>query len=75
MPQLQDGHGSQILRPTWFEDETVAKTASEPMHGLRLIIKEAVLPLSDHPKFEALAEVAKPPSASNMELQSSVYQP
>ena len=59
MPQLQDGHGSQILRPTWFEDETVAKTASEPMRGLRLIIKEAVLPLSDHPKFEALAEVAK----------------
>ena len=29
------------------------------MHGLRRIIKEDVLPLSDHPKFEALAEVAK----------------
>ena len=29
------------------------------MHGLRLIIKEDVLPLSNHPKFEALAEVAK----------------
>ena len=37
--------------------ETV--TAAEPMHGLRLIIKEDVLPLSNHPKFEALAEVAK----------------
>ena len=49
----------QPRRPTWFEDETVAKTAAEPMHGLRLIIKEDVLPLSDHPKFEALAEVAK----------------
>ena len=44
---------------TWFEDETVAKTAAEPMHGLRLIIKEDVLPLSNHPKFEALAEVSK----------------
>ena len=51
--------GVKSLRPTWFEDETVAKTAAEPMHGLRLIIKEDVLPLSDHPKFEALAEVAK----------------
>ena len=29
------------------------------MHGLRLIIKEDVLPLSDHPKFGAPAEVAK----------------
>ena len=56
MPQFQDGHGSQILCQTWFEDETVAKTVAEPMHGLRLI-KENVLPLSDHPKFEALAEV------------------
>ena len=29
------------------------------MHGPRLMIKEDVLPLSNHPKFEALAEVAK----------------
>ena len=28
-------------------------------HGLRLIIKEDVLPISDYPKFEAIAEVAK----------------
>ena len=27
MPQLQDSHGSQILTPNLFEDETVAKTA------------------------------------------------
>ena len=47
------------LRPTWFEDETVAKTTAEPMHGLRLIIKEDVLPITDYPKFEAIAEVAK----------------
>ena len=41
--------GVKSLRPTWFEDETVAKTAAEPMHGLCLIIKEDVLPLSNHP--------------------------
>ena len=58
MPQVQ-AMGVKSLRPTWFEDETVTKTAAESMHGLRLIIKEDVLPLSDHPKFEALAEVAK----------------
>ena len=51
--------GVKSLRPTWFEDETVAKTAAEPIHGLRFIIKEDVLPLSNHPKFEALEEVAK----------------
>ena len=28
------------------------------MHGLRLIIKEDVLPISDQPKFEVIAEVA-----------------
>ena len=47
--------GVKSLRPTWFEDETVAKTT----HGLRLIIKEDVLPITDYPKFEAIAEVAK----------------
>ena len=51
--------GVRSLRPTWFEDETVAKTTAEPMHGLRLIIKEDVLPISDYPKFEAIAEGAK----------------
>ena len=45
--------GVKSLRPTWFEDETAAKAAAEPMHGLCLIIKENVLPLSNHPKFEA----------------------
>ena len=51
--------GVSSSRPTWFEDETVAKTTAEPMHGLRLIIKEDVLPISDYPQFEAIAEVAK----------------
>ena len=50
---------SDIIRPTWFEDETAAKTTAEPMHGLRLIIKEDVPPLSNPPRFEALEEVAK----------------
>ena len=36
----------------------MAKTAAEPVHGLRLI-KEDVLPISDYPKFEAIAVVAK----------------
>ena len=44
MPQLQDGHGVTSSRPTWFEDETAAKTAPEPC-----ILKEDVLPLSDQP--------------------------
>ena len=42
--------GVKSIRPTWFEDETVAKTAAEPMHALRLIIKEDVLPLRNHPE-------------------------
>ena len=37
------------IRPTQFEDETAAKTTAEPIHGLRLIIKEDVLPLENHP--------------------------
>ena len=53
--------GVKTLRPTWFEDETVARAASsalEPMHGLRLTIREDALPLREQPRFEALAEVA-----------------
>ena len=40
--------GVKSLRLTWFEDETVAKTAAEPMHGLRLIQGGRLA----HPKFE-----------------------
>ena len=57
--------GVKSLRPTWFEDETVARAAAdgssntrEPMHWLRLIMKEDALPLREQPNFEALAEVA-----------------
>ena len=62
----QSAMGVKSLRPTWFEDETVARAAAEgsatprePMHGLRLIIKEDALPLREQPKFEALTEVAR----------------
>ena len=46
----QSAIGAKSLRPTWFEDETVARVATEgstapmtPMHGLRLIFKEDAL--------------------------------
>ena len=31
----------------------------EPMHGLKLVIKEEALPLKEQPEFPALAELAK----------------
>ena len=56
--------GVKSLRPTWFEDETVARAAAagsantlEPMHGLRLKIREDALPLREPPQFEALSEI------------------
>ena len=61
----QSAMGVKSLRPTWFEDKTVAiaaaegsATTREPMHGQRLIIKEDALSLREQPKFEALTEVA-----------------
>jgi len=63
--QTTESKNPQSVRPTWFEDETVAREAAtgsannlEPMHGLRLKIREDALPLRDPPQFEALAEVA-----------------
>ena len=58
----QSAMGVKSLRPTWFEDETVARAAAEgsaTTRELRLIIKEDALPLREQPKFEALAEVAR----------------
>ena len=62
--RLSKCYGSEIPSPTWFENETVARAAAEgsatprePMHGLRLIIKEDALPLREQPKFEALTEL------------------
>ena len=48
----------------WVKDQPSLRMKPLPKlppnpHGLRLIIKEDVLPISDYPKFEAIAEVAK----------------
>jgi hypothetical protein len=59
--------GVKSVRPTWFEDPTVPKgpvTDSlpgppEPMHGLRLMIREDASPLREQPSFPALKELAK----------------
>ena len=59
--------GIKSIRPTWFEEETAARTPAsgpapqpiEPMHGLRLIIREEVLPLRAQPEFPAVAELAQ----------------
>ena len=52
-------NGSKILRPTWFEDETVARASAdgspntlEPMHGLRLIIQEDALLSENSPTLK-----------------------
>ena len=44
--------GVQSVRPTWFEDFAVPKDytangprAAQPLHGLKLVIKEEVLPM------------------------------
>ena len=50
--------GVQSVRPTWFEDTTPKNTASQPpqdppkeqpqpLHGLKLVIKEEVLPTNE----------------------------
>ena len=65
LARSQNGMGVKVLRPTWFEDETVARAAADgtpstldPMHGLRLTSKEDAIPLREQPYFEALEEVA-----------------
>ena len=57
--------GVKSIRPTWFEDivtsrEPQSQTGQaqhEPMHGLKLVIKEEALPLKEQPEFPALAEL------------------
>ena len=58
--------GVKSVRPTWFEDIVTTKEPShaeqeqhEPMHGLKLVVKEEALPLREQPEFPALAELAK----------------
>ena len=59
--------GVKSVRPTWFEDIVTTKEPAshaeqeqpEPMHGLKLVVKEEALPLREQPEFPALAELAK----------------
>ena len=52
----------QSVRPTWFEDFAVPKGPApqtdqgqpQPLHGLKLVIKEEALPLKEQPEFPAL---------------------
>ena len=65
--------GVQSVRPTWFEDIAAPLVPKEttpqpnqgpqwqqpqPLHGLKLVIKEEVLPMKDQPEFPALALLA-----------------
>ena len=61
--------GVQSVRPTWFEDTTPKNTTSQqsqdphkkqaqPLHGLKLVIKEEVLPATDQPQFQSLELLA-----------------
>ena len=52
--------GVKSVRPTWFEDIVTTKQEQhEPMHGLKLVVKEEALPLREQREFPALAELAK----------------
>ena len=59
--------GVKSVRPTWFQDTTATRGpppsagqgTPEPMHGLRLMIKEEAMIISDQPSFLAVAELAK----------------
>ena len=59
----------QSVRPTWFEDIAPKETTPppnqgpqwqqpQPLHSLKLVIKEEVLPMQDQPEFRALALLA-----------------
>ena len=59
--------GVKSIRSTWFQDTTATRGpppssgqgTPEPMHGLRLMIKEEALIISDQPFFPAVTELAK----------------
>ena len=59
--------GVKSVRPTWFEDSTVPQghttpvhqDGPQPMHGLKLVIKEDALPQEELPHFPALAILAE----------------
>ena len=58
-------YGVRSVRPTWFEDSKIPSqpgrgdlTPFQPMHGLKLVIKEDVMPQEQMPDFPALAKLA-----------------
>ena len=58
-------YGVRSVRPTWFEDSKIPSqpgrsdsTPFQPMHGLKLVIKEDVMPQEQMPHFPALAKLA-----------------
>ena len=58
-------YGVRSIRPTWFEDTKLSsqptlgeQRAFQPMHGLKLVIKEDVMPQEQMPHFPALEKLA-----------------
>ena len=58
-------YGVRSVRPTWFEDSKIPaqpskrdSTPFQPMHGLKLVIKEDVMPQEQMPHFPALEKLA-----------------
>ena len=77
--------GVQSARPTWFEDLAVPKGPTpqtdqgqpQPLHGLKLVTKEEVLPMKDQPEFPApgFAGLTWLACTGCMEMQTSAGQP
>ena len=59
--------GVRSIRPTWFEDDTslhgqqptASQEPPQELHGLKLVIKEEILPQEEQPHFPALAYLAE----------------
>ena len=58
-------YGVRSVRPTWFEDWKIPaqpgrddSSSFQPMHGLKLVIKEDVMPQEQMPHFPALEKLA-----------------
>ena len=59
--------GYRAIRPTWFEDDTSLhgqkpvpnQDPPQEMHGLKLIIREEIMPQDELPSFPALAHLAE----------------
>ena len=67
-------YGVRSIRPTWFEDSKLPSQpdlgdprALQPMHGLKLVIKEDVMPQEQMPHFPALEKLAAISLSRNLE--------